>query len=381
MVGYATHDESQHELRSDVPVDARKILEPVKPVITRWNSHCSCFERGVKLQSDVNAYANQHVRRVRYEYVYATARRNKLADAPQWMRSDGLTAADWALVTEYIDVLKPRKAATKCLEGRGKTDDDAVAKRLEAHSLAGRFGAIAEIILVFEYVLNYYKQCVELYEAVNYNAHNKDPEDHLAIYLRAAQAYVSDYYSKLDLSLAYYTATILHLCYQTYCDAAWSNRPDWLNTNNRVFRALWAQYNTSSRVSPRPKMLSNNTGDAIDSLINSTTTSDDISESDEYERWRKSEPRAEKESEWHTSPIKDWAVLRDRYLNFSKLALDVLSIPVSSCGCECMLSELGDLLEPRRRCIKPQLLAAIMRTKVGKSWPVRRRQQSQGNYD
>jgi hypothetical protein len=101
MVGYATHDESQHELRSDVPVDARKILEPVKPVITRWNSHCSCFERGVKLQSDVNAYANQHVRRVRYEYVYATARRNKLADAPQWMRSDGLTAADWALVTEY----------------------------------------------------------------------------------------------------------------------------------------------------------------------------------------------------------------------------------------------------------------------------------------
>ena len=41
------------------------------------------------------------------------------------------------------------------------------------------------------------------------------------------------------------------------------------------------------------------------------------------------------------------------------MAIDVLSIPASSCECECMFSELGDLLEPRRRQISPQLLAAI----------------------
>ncbi|KAG9383025.1 Dimer-Tnp-hAT domain containing protein [Pyrenophora tritici-repentis] len=51
--------------------------------------------------------------------------------------------------------------------------------------------------------------------------------------------------------------------------------------------------------------------------------------------------------------------LRDRYPNLSKLALDVLSIPALSCECERLFSELGDLLEPRRRAIKPQLLAAI----------------------
>jgi hypothetical protein len=41
------------------------------------------------------------------------------------------------------------------------------------------------------------------------------------------------------------------------------------------------------------------------------------------------------------------------------MALDVLSIPASSRECERMFSELGDLLEPHRRNISPQLLSAI----------------------
>jgi hypothetical protein len=51
--------------------------------------------------------------------------------------------------------------------------------------------------------------------------------------------------------------------------------------------------------------------------------------------------------------------LRYQYPNLSKLAIDVLLIPASSCDCERMFSELGDLLEPRRRKLGPQLLAAM----------------------
>jgi hypothetical protein len=51
--------------------------------------------------------------------------------------------------------------------------------------------------------------------------------------------------------------------------------------------------------------------------------------------------------------------IRHSYPNLSQLALDVLCIPTSSCECERMFSELGDLLEPRRRAIQPQLFAAI----------------------
>lgn len=112
------------------------------------------------------------------------------------MQSDGLSAHDWAVIIEYIEVLRPLKLATKRLEGR---------------SGGGNFGAIAEIILVFEYILNYYKDRANPFETVNYNAHAEAPEDHFAANLRAAWHKADAYYNKLDLSPAYYAATILHL--------------------------------------------------------------------------------------------------------------------------------------------------------------------------
>jgi hypothetical protein len=99
------------------------------------------------------------------------SRCSKQPDAQPWMRSDGLSAADWSVITDYINVLKPLKAATKRLECRG---------------LDGRFGVIYEVIPVFEYILSYYEQKLKDYEKVEYGAHPKAPEDHLATDLRAA---------------------------------------------------------------------------------------------------------------------------------------------------------------------------------------------------
>jgi hypothetical protein len=336
---------AHRELPTDAPADKRKILEPVKPVVTRWNSYYSCFERAVQLQPAINAYANHHIKRIRDEDTYAETRGNRPPEAPRWMRSSGLTTHDWAVITEYMDALKPLKAATKRLEGRGKS---------------GKFGSIAEIIPVFEYILNYYEQRVELYNAVNYNGHNEAPEGHLAINLRAAWAKASEYYAKLDLPPTYYAATILHPYYKTYCDVSWgAEKPDWLAANNYNFRALWAEYNTAPLVVQRPKVLSNDIDDAIDSLIDPTTTRSAVAADDEFTRWKQCERRVEKDSEYANNPIQYWLSLQDRYPRLSKPALDVLSIPASSCECERMFSELGDLLEPRRRAIQPQLLAAI----------------------
>jgi hypothetical protein len=60
-----------------------------------------------------------------------------------------------------------------------------------------------------------------------------------------------------------------------------------------------------------------------------------------------------------TTLLNNWEELCDHYPDLSKLALDVHSIPASTCECKRLFSELGDLLEPRCRAIKPQLLAAI----------------------
>jgi hypothetical protein len=130
---------AHHDLPPNVTRNDRKILEPVKPVVTRWNLFYSCFERAAKLQYAVNAYANYHILDIKQKDRRALRLNNKPPSAPLWMRSDGLTAADWAVITEYINVLAPLKTATK---------------RLEGHSKSSGFGAIAEIILVFEVLLS-----------------------------------------------------------------------------------------------------------------------------------------------------------------------------------------------------------------------------------
>jgi hypothetical protein len=332
------------ELPSSVSADDRKILEPVKPVVTRWNSYYSCFERAVKLQFAVNAYATHHIQRVQREDTFAQSHGNKLPAAQPWMRSDGLTGADWAVITEYMDILKPLKTATKRLEGHGK---------------GGSFGAIAEIIPIFECLLTYYEQRVNAYEVVNHNADNEAPEDHIATNLRAAWQKADDYYSKLDGLPAYYTAIILHPMYKYYCNKAWAKKPDWLEASNASFQALWAQYNTSPRAERPSAVIPSNIDNAIDSILNPSTASSLTADENEFKRWKRSKPAAERGTEHADNRIKYWVSMRNCYPSLSKLALDVLSIPASSCECERMFSELGDLLEPRRRQIGPQLLAAI----------------------
>lgn len=39
----------QRQTLAELPTHSVKILEPVKPVVTRWNSYCSAFERGIEL--------------------------------------------------------------------------------------------------------------------------------------------------------------------------------------------------------------------------------------------------------------------------------------------------------------------------------------------
>ncbi|KAK1914222.1 hypothetical protein P3342_007468 [Pyrenophora teres f. teres] len=182
--------------------DDIKILQPIKLVVTRWNSYYSCFERAAKLQPAVNAYANYHISDTKLRVERAIEQGNKVPKKPTWMKSDGLTAHDWQVITEYIDILGPLKTATK---------------RLEGHS-QGSFGLVAEIIPVFEVLLHKLEQQLEKFDFVNHEEHAEAPEDYLAINLRAALIKAREYYSKLDETPAYYAAIILHPRYKLFCD-------------------------------------------------------------------------------------------------------------------------------------------------------------------
>jgi hypothetical protein len=67
---------------------------------------------------------------------------------------------------------------------------------------------------------------------------------------------------------------------------------------------MWAKYNTSTRAIQRLKVLLNNIDNAIDSLIKPTAAADHEAAEDEYDRWKRSEPRAEKGTEHVNNPIK-----------------------------------------------------------------------------
>lgn len=170
---YKLFEDFQRLAAKDLPIPEKdiKILQPVKPVVTRWNSYFSCFERAAALRNAVTAYASHHILKTKDSFEYAKEQGNKEPKAPTWMRSDGLTSADWDVITQYIDVLRPLKTATK---------------RLEGHSGGSSFGTVAEIIPVSEVLLKKLEDQLETYGDTNHLEHAEAPEDHLPINLRAA---------------------------------------------------------------------------------------------------------------------------------------------------------------------------------------------------
>lgn len=229
--------------------------------------------------------------------------------------------------------------------------------RLEGRGKAGRFGAIYEVIPVFEYLLGEYETRFKLFEHVDYEAAGA-PEDHLAIVLRAAWAKLNEYSTKIDESVVYYAAVALHPYYKRYCERSWRDKDAWLRTAKQNFQQLWATYKpASSSPERRHERSSTAIDDAIFALVGGDSDSDELT--DEYEQWSRLEPKWTSEQFNKGHPVQYWLGLRSKYPHLHRLAIDVITIPASSCECERMFSELGDLLEPRRRKIGAQLLAAL----------------------
>jgi hypothetical protein len=274
----------------------------------------------------------------------ALGRNNRQPQVPAWMRSNGLSSADWAVITEYMDVLAPLKKASERLEGRGKS---------------GKHGAIYEVIPVFEYLLGELETRCQQFSHVDFDAHPEAPEDHFAINLKAAWSKADHYYSKLDESPVYYAACCLHPRYKYYCKNSWANDKDiWLKTAEAAFQLLWCKYKPARPPTARRQAhKQGDIDDTIDAIADYHADEDDYV--DELEQWRKYEPQWTKTQYAQGNVVRYWIDLAPKYPNLSRLAIDILTIPASSCECERLFSELGDLLKPKRRKIGAKLLAAL----------------------
>ncbi|KAG9375844.1 Dimer-Tnp-hAT multi-domain protein [Pyrenophora tritici-repentis] len=291
--------------------------EPIKPCVTRWNSYYDCFKRGVQLQQAINAYATYHIRETEQADEQAAIRGNKLPDVPRWMRSDGLTAADWAVITEYMAILQPLKFATDRLQGRGK---------------CGRFGALYEVIPVFESVITELDARLRPYESVNHEP-SEAPEDHIPINLRAARRKASNYFTKILQSPIYYAATALHPRYKTYSKRFWRDKP----TIEHRAREPAAAATTPT---PAPKPTMSSFDDAIDAILDEDGEHT-LEVEDEYDSWLKEPMWTSDQHKEGPTAVQYWLSLKPKYPHLSRLAIDVLTIPASSSDCERVLRELA----------------------------------------
>jgi hypothetical protein len=114
------------------------------------------------------------------------------------------------------------------------------------------------------------------------------------------------FHSKLDDSPAYYAATILHPMYKYF------------EASNTSFQA---QYNTSPYALRPSAVIPSDIDDAINSILNSSTASSLTADEDEFKRWKRSEPAAERDTEDADDPIKYWVSMRDCYHSPAKSPL------------------------------------------------------------
>ena len=239
---------------------------------------------------------------------------------------------------------------------------------LEARGKSGNFGAIYEVIPAFEGILTQYKQMCTTYGDVNFNTASA-PEDHLYINLRAAWEKLNYYYGKLDDSPVYYAAVCLHPFYKNYCQNSWeTDHPDWLTSNEAALFTLWGNTKPTPKTPPQVAKASGRSSirEAIAALATRGNYPIEDNNLDQLAAWRKHEPQWTEEQYANSGhPIAYWRGISRRYPELADFAISILSIPASSCACERMFSELGDLLQPRRRNIGSEMLSAMQCTR---SW-------------
>lgn len=281
----------------------------------------------------------------------SNAAENLAQDTPRWVTNGGMTQDDWHVLGQYIYYLSLLEEATHRLQGRGKSQ---------------RFGAAWEVIPTCESILNIYEREKVALAKADYEADNMF-EDYYKININLAWDKINKYWTKVDNCPAYYAACRLHPYYKDFTNVAWKDRPDWIGAMDRKFLDLWAPYRDEGRPptpqAPQPskKRSQLDNYSQIQDMIDATLRGRGaipIREDDELERWERLQ-MAEPGSEYFYNPFQFWDVHKHEFPRLYKLAIDVLSIPASSADCERMFSELGDMLEPRRERMLPQLVTAL----------------------
>jgi hypothetical protein len=103
-------------------LEDRSTYDVITDNATRWNSSEAMMERGYQLRNPLDSLVQAEVT----EWDQYVAMRTGSGTRPMPKRSrkkpaivdDKMSSEDWAVIAEYLAILKPLKIATKRLEGR-----------------------------------------------------------------------------------------------------------------------------------------------------------------------------------------------------------------------------------------------------------------------
>ena len=122
---YKFQNNELHTMQPDKSVDEQQHYDLVADVDTRWNSIYSMCDRALQLRNPIDAYIINE--KSKYEtYLSKIEAKNRRLPANKRIKpkerpsicDDFLTSDEWAIVTQYLEVLTPFKEATQRLEGR-----------------------------------------------------------------------------------------------------------------------------------------------------------------------------------------------------------------------------------------------------------------------
>ncbi|XWX00783.1 hypothetical protein V2A60_008804 [Cordyceps javanica] len=158
---------------------------------TRWNSSEAMMERGYQLRNPLDSLVQAEVT----EWGQYVAARTANGTRPMPKRSrkkpaivdDKMTSEDWAVIAEYLTILKPLKIATKRLEGR---------------PTEGKHGAVWEVLLTMEWLLRHLEE--------SKMQHEHDEEPYLRVGCNLGWMKLDKYYALTDDSPVYLAALVLY---------------------------------------------------------------------------------------------------------------------------------------------------------------------------
>jgi hypothetical protein len=377
------------------PDTKKEVYGLVKDVETRWNSFYHSAERACYLRVAIDELLLEEDA----EYQQYCARQRQggrpITRQPPPILKDTLLTDDWAIITQYVAILKPLKDATLALEGQ----------------IGGRFGAMWRVLPQYEKILQHFEELVKQYPvneaiatlpatatATSFDISNtftadslstspatqSTAERHFNLNITLAWRKMNDYYTKLDNTPVYVAAVVLHPRLKwRWIEDQWVERHEWIRHAKSAFNDLIIEYEHQPIAPKGLEGLEPLTTPPLKRQRRQYCDDSDGSESDSDVSLNEAlsiqqqltaylSVKADKSLKKTHSPIQYWLSKRQQWPHLTALALNVYSVAVMSDEPERVFSITGAAITPRRRllnddkinhsmCLKAWVKSGILR--------------------